>query len=57
MATALAHGSPETAIGFAEQGRAVLWSQLLDGRTELAALREHDPQLVDRLGRIGAESG
>ncbi|MGW6982041.1 hypothetical protein ACWGE1_21845 [Streptomyces sp. NPDC054932] len=57
VATALAHGSAETAIRLAEQGRAVLWSQLLDGRAELAALREHDPWLADRLARISAELG
>ncbi|MFH8375527.1 hypothetical protein [Streptomyces cyaneofuscatus] len=57
VAVALASGSTEDGIRLAEQGRAVLWSQLLDSHTEMAELRERAPELVDRLRRISAELG
>ncbi|MFI6804672.1 tetratricopeptide repeat protein [Streptomyces luteogriseus] len=57
VAVALACGSAETGVQLAEQGRAVLWSQLVDGRSGWAELRERAPELVDRLSRISAELG
>ncbi|MFF8480419.1 hypothetical protein [Streptomyces antibioticus] len=57
VAVALTCGSAEDGIRLAEQGRAVLWSQLLNDRTGLAELRSRAPELVDRLSRISAELG
>ncbi|GHB91540.1 hypothetical protein GCM10010306_103370 [Streptomyces umbrinus] len=57
VAVALSCRDAEAGIRLAEQGRAVLWSQLLDGRTGFAELRERAPELVDRLARISAELG
>lgn len=44
--TAVAAGRPQRALELLEQGRSVLWSQLLDLRTDLAAVR---PDLARRL--------
>jgi tetratricopeptide (TPR) repeat protein len=52
---AIAAGDPERALELLEQGRGVLWSQLLDSRTELSALAAVDSDLADRLTRVERE--
>jgi len=54
-AVALRTGDPEAALELAEQGRAVLWSQLLADRTATRVLRDVAPGLFDRLTEITAE--
>ncbi|MEV5819108.1 CHAT domain-containing protein [Micromonospora haikouensis] len=58
-ALAVAGGSPQRAVELLELGRTVLTSQSLDGRTDLAELRAHDPALADRFDLLSAriESG
>ncbi|MEE6257457.1 CHAT domain-containing protein [Plantactinospora sonchi] len=51
-ASAIAAGSPERAVELLEQGRAVLWRQLLDARTDLTALRQAHPDLATRLDQV-----
>ncbi|MEU4767545.1 CHAT domain-containing protein [Actinosynnema sp. NPDC023794] len=51
-ATALAAGRPERAVELLEQGRSVLWSQLLDLRTDFVALRDARPDLARRLDEL-----
>ncbi|KOX20623.1 hypothetical protein ADK67_29045 [Saccharothrix sp. NRRL B-16348] len=51
-ATALAAGRPERAVELLEQGRSVLWSQLLDLRTDFLALRSAHPDLARRLEEL-----
>jgi tetratricopeptide (TPR) repeat protein len=51
-ATALAAGRPERAVELLEQGRSVLWSQLLDLRTDFLALRGVRPDLAQRLEEL-----
>ncbi|MEU4761788.1 CHAT domain-containing protein [Actinosynnema sp. NPDC023794] len=51
-ATALAAGRPERAVELLEQGRSVLWSQLLDLRTDFLALRGVRPDLARRLEEL-----
>jgi tetratricopeptide (TPR) repeat protein len=46
---ALDAGEPEAAVEFLEQGRAVLWSRVLDSRSDLAEVAEADPDLAARL--------
>ncbi|MFE4828541.1 CHAT domain-containing protein [Streptomyces sp. NPDC056672] len=53
-ASAIAAGEPERAVELLEQGRSVLWGQLLDTRTDLTALREAHPGIATRLGRLAA---
>ncbi|WP_436532516.1 CHAT domain-containing protein [Actinoplanes sp. HUAS TT8] len=53
-ACAVASGRPEKAVSLLEQGRGVLWSQLLDSRTDLGELRRAAPDLAAALQRIGA---
>jgi hypothetical protein len=53
-ATALDADQPETAVELLEQGRGVLWSQLLDSRTDVAALAEAAPELAQRLQAVRA---
>jgi tetratricopeptide (TPR) repeat protein len=48
-ACAAAGRQPGTAISLLEQGRALLWSQLLETRTDLTALAAIDPDLGARL--------
>ncbi|GAA3228322.1 CHAT domain-containing protein [Dactylosporangium siamense] len=47
-AGAIAAGRPELAVSWLEQGRGVYWSQLLDARTDLTALRRAAPDLADQ---------
>ncbi|MFC9243976.1 CHAT domain-containing protein [Streptomyces sp. NPDC057136] len=54
-ASAIAAGEPERAVELLEQGRSVLWGQLLDTRTDLTALREAHPDIAARLGRLAAQ--
>jgi tetratricopeptide (TPR) repeat protein len=49
---AVAAGEPETAVVLLEQSRAVLWSQMLDTRGDLGALRDAHPELAARLNDI-----
>jgi tetratricopeptide (TPR) repeat protein len=51
-ATALAAGRTERAVELLEQGRSVLWSQVLDLRTDLLALRSVRPDLAQRLDEL-----
>jgi hypothetical protein len=48
-ALALATGRAEQGILLADQGRGVLWGQLLDLRREVAALKDYAPDLAQRL--------
>ncbi|MER5265456.1 CHAT domain-containing protein [Actinosynnema sp. NPDC002837] len=48
-ATALAAGRPQRAVELLEQGRSVLWSQVLDLRTDFLALHDVRPDLARRL--------
>jgi tetratricopeptide (TPR) repeat protein len=48
-ACAIAANQPNRAIELLEQGRGVLWSQLLEIRTDLDALRGTDPRLAAEL--------
>jgi tetratricopeptide (TPR) repeat protein len=48
-ACAIAAGRLEHAVELLESGRAVLWSQLLETRTDVTALREAHPELAARL--------
>lgn len=49
---AIAAGDPERALELLEQGRGVLWSQLLDTRADMGLLRNADPDLADRLAEV-----
>jgi tetratricopeptide (TPR) repeat protein len=53
-ACAIAADRPGLAVELLEQGRGVLWSQLLETRTDLDALREADPELAARLDTVRA---
>jgi tetratricopeptide (TPR) repeat protein len=53
-ATALQRNDPGLALRLLEQGRGVLISQLLDTRSDFAALRRRDPALADRLTGLAA---
>ncbi|MFY1636868.1 CHAT domain-containing protein [Solwaraspora sp. WMMB335] len=46
-AAAIAAGRPERAVELLEQARGVLWTQLLEARTEVADLREIAPDLAE----------
>ncbi|KAJ7464032.1 CHAT domain-containing protein [Mycena latifolia] len=48
-ATAIISGEYATAVEWLEQGRSVIWSQFLDLRTPLDALKHERPDLADRL--------
>jgi hypothetical protein len=48
-ACAIAAGDPERALQMLEAGRAVLWSQLLESRADLAMLRSAAPELAAEL--------
>ncbi|MBW8705633.1 hypothetical protein MBT84_39105 [Streptomyces sp. MBT84] len=52
---AIAAGDPDRAVELQEQGRGVLWSQLLDSRTELDALQAVEPELAERLTVVERE--
>ncbi len=53
-ACAIAAGEPWRALELLEQGRGVLWSQLLETRTDLAVLADHAPELARRLAEVRA---
>jgi tetratricopeptide (TPR) repeat protein len=52
-ACALHHGDRALALQFLEQGRGLVFGQLLDIRSDLSDLRFQAPQLADRLEGIG----
>lgn len=51
-ACAIAARQPRRAVELLEQGRAVLWSQLLDTHTDLTALRDAAPVLAARVEQV-----
>ncbi|WP_435156359.1 CHAT domain-containing protein [Amycolatopsis sacchari] len=51
-AAAIAAGQPERAVELLEQSRGVLWSQLFETRTDIAALADAHPGLADRLDAL-----
>ena len=51
-ACAIASGQNHRAVELLEQGRAVLWSQLLETRTDLDSLRRDHPPLAAELDRV-----
>jgi hypothetical protein len=51
-AWAITAGHRERAVEVLEQGRAVLWAQTLQTRTDLTALRATRPDLADRLAAL-----
>ena len=59
VADAAAVASPARAVELLEQGRSVLWSQLVERRTDLTVLRQARPDLADRLAaaRDGLDRG
>ncbi|MCQ9181329.1 hypothetical protein KMT30_20225 [Streptomyces sp. IBSBF 2953] len=54
-AIALTAGQPEAAVVLLERGRALMHSQNLDLHSDLRALREAAPDLVERLGLVASE--
>ncbi|MFJ7586647.1 hypothetical protein ACIQZO_04445 [Streptomyces sp. NPDC097617] len=48
----LAQGDPAQALELLELGRGVLWSQKLDGRTDLKLLAATSPELAESLTRV-----
>jgi hypothetical protein len=52
---ALSAGLPERAVEFLEQGRSVLWSQLLQTRSDLSILADAAPALAEELNELRAE--
>ncbi len=50
-ASAIAAGDYGLAVQLADQGRGVLWSQLLDSRTDLTALHHAHPELASALAK------
>ncbi|MET8046593.1 CHAT domain-containing protein [Streptosporangium sp. NPDC005286] len=53
-ACAISCGRLEQAVELLDQGRSVLWSQALDTRTDLTALREAHPETAERLEHLRA---
>src|SRR5262249_16117715 len=53
-ACAIAANQLDRAVELLEQGRGVLWSQLLETHTDLDALRQADPELAARLDTVRA---
>jgi hypothetical protein len=51
-ASAVAAGDPGRGIELLEQGRSVLWGQLLETRSDLTVLHEAHPELAARLDRL-----
>ncbi|MFC6092234.1 CHAT domain-containing protein [Saccharothrix lopnurensis] len=54
-AAAVVAGDPDRAVELLEQGRSVLWAQVLQTRTDMSVLHERDPALHDRLRAAAAE--
>ncbi|RKR92927.1 tetratricopeptide repeat protein [Micromonospora pisi] len=50
-ACAIDAGRPDVAVELLEQGRGILWAQLLDTRTDLDALRQAHPELAAGVAR------
>jgi tetratricopeptide (TPR) repeat protein len=46
---------PDLAVEFLESGRAVLWSRLLEARTDLTVIAETDPDLAARMVEVRNE--
>jgi tetratricopeptide (TPR) repeat protein len=55
MAAAIESADPQYGLPSAEQSRAVLWSQLLDVRTDLQALHRAAPALTAGIAHVRAE--
>jgi hypothetical protein len=53
-AATIAADRADEAVALLELGRCVLWSQLLDTRTDLTRLRTHDPELANRAEALRA---
>jgi len=53
-ASAVLNGEPARAAVLLEQGRAVIWTQMLDIHTDLSALSAVAPALGERLAQVGA---
>ena len=51
-AAALSAGQPELAVELLEQGRALLWTQLLDARSDLTELSLAEPDLAAKLTEL-----
>jgi tetratricopeptide (TPR) repeat protein len=54
-ATAIRFGKYDTAIEWLEQGRSIVWGQLLKLRTPFDELRERYPRLAARLAQVSSE--
>ncbi|KAJ6536121.1 CHAT domain-containing protein [Mycena capillaripes] len=54
-ATAIASGDSQKAVEWLEQGRSVIWGQLLDLRTPVDALRQKHFELANRLVFLSAQ--
>jgi hypothetical protein len=52
---AIAAGQPDRAVELLEQGRGVLWSQILETRTDLTQLQQVAPELATRLDEVRME--
>ena len=52
---AIAAGQPDRAVELLEQSRGVLWSQLLETRTDLTQLQQVAPELATRLDDVRME--
>jgi tetratricopeptide (TPR) repeat protein len=52
---AIAAGQPDRAVELVEQGRGVLWSQLLETRTDVTQLQQVAPELATRLDDVRME--
>ncbi|KAJ7135741.1 TPR-like protein, partial [Mycena epipterygia] len=54
-AAAISSGQPEKAIEWLEQGRSIIWGQLLNLRTPADALKQKHPILADELVRLSIQ--
>jgi hypothetical protein len=54
-AAAIASGQPEKAVEWLEQGRSVIWGQLLNLRTPVDTLNERHPELAKQLLSLSAQ--
>lgn len=52
VASAIRHQEYESAVEWAEQGRSIIWQNLLSLRTPLDRLRQNHPELANRLQEI-----
>ena len=51
-AAAISLGEPNLALEWLEQGRSIVWGQILQLRTPLNNLRQHHPHEADKLEKI-----